>query len=433
MRIAVFGLGYVGSVNIACLAELGHSVIGVDVRDDKVDAVNAGRSPVKEPGLDSMIARLVKEGRIQATASAAEAVGRSDEAILCVGTPSGPTGELDSSQVSRVVREIAASLHDSARESYRVLNRSTCLPDVHRDIQRVLQDMDWCDVKYVVHPEFLREGSAVADFMDPSLIVFGGDVETTATLARDLYPGLRGKVFRTQTEEAALVKYACNMFHAAKVTFANEIGLLSRSHNVDSRTVMEILCQDQVLNISSRYLQPGLPFGGSCLPKDMKAMLRYCETAGASMTMASSILASNEVQLNELLERLSTGDYSRITLIGIAFKKDTDDLRNSPLVDLAAGLIAADIEVAVWDPEVELAELSGDNRKYLYDRIRAPDQVLQSDLHKAVADADAIVIGQRVDKEMWESLTLSPRQAVVDLVGWLDPSSVPGPYQGLYW
>ena len=269
MRVAVFGLGYVGTVTMACLAELGHDAIGVDVQQGKVDALNAGISPVKEPGLGPMIARSVKESLLSATTSASEAVTFSDVAFVCVGTPAQSGGQQDTSHVSRVMADIASALQTNSKEGYRIFNRSTCLPHVHRDLLEDLKTADVSGVDYVVHPEFLREGSAIKDFLSPPLVVFGGDWTTKPEWTSELYPGVTSPHFYLTLEEAALVKYASNMFHAVKATFANEIGLLSTQYGVDARKVMDVVCEDKVLNVSNRYLRPGMPFGGSCLQKTL--------------------------------------------------------------------------------------------------------------------------------------------------------------------
>ena len=432
MRVSVFGLGYVGSVSCACLAELGHVVVGVDVARAKVDAINAGLSPVSEPELREIIGRSVAGGALRATVDPVEAVAESELALLCVGTPSGSRGEMDDTQIRRVVQELSAALAETSKDKYYVLNRSTCLPRLHRDLERVLGDASLTDVKYVAHPEFLREGTAIADFMNPPLMLFGSGWSAGQELGGELYPGFNSPTIDLSLEEAALTKYACNLFHAVKVTFANEVGELGRLIGVDAYRVMAALCQDNVLNISTAYLRPGPPFGGSCLPKDVAAIVHASRSLGQRAPLLNAILESNEAQIEALCSRILEGGFQRVAVLGLAFKEGIDDVRNSPAVELARMLIDNGVLVSAWDPCLGLEEITGVNREYLVNKIPNIGEVLYGSAEAAILGTDAIVVSQRINIDLLENLPFTSAQTLFDLVGYIDPHRLSVRYEGLY-
>ena len=374
MKIAVFGTGYVGCVTAACLARDGHHVVGVDIDTFKVARINGGESPVEEPGLGQLIAQCVAAGRLRATTDAAEAVADTELALITVGTPSGPDGSVSTAAVLRVVEAIGAALR-KLRKPYGVVVRSTLLPGVleehvvpalMRAIEPAFPGEEYPETVWVANnPEFLRETTAIRDYDEPPFIVVGADEPWQAEVVFDLYRGIDAPRYATDTRTAALVKYACNAFHAVKVAFANEIGALARALGADGHTVMELLCEDRKLNISPAYLKPGFAFGGSCLPKDLRALVRCAELHAVRLPMLAAVLPSNEEHLHRAIRMVRAHDVRRIGLVGLSFKAGTDDLRESPQVALAETLIGKGYELRIWDPHVHVARLRGQNRAYI--------------------------------------------------------------------
>ncbi len=415
MRVSVFGLGYVGCVTGACLAQWGHQVVGVDIQSPKVDAVNSGHAPLIEPALDDLIAENVHAGRLHATTRAAEAMAESDIALICVGTPSLPNGSVNLVHVERVVDEIGEALRTISREVLVVL-RSTCPPGTGRALRDRLAARAGRDVPLAVNPEFLREGSAVRDFFAPPFVVIGADREADADALRALYAQADAPHRVTTIATAEAVKYASNAFHAVKVVFANEIGRWCVSQGVDSRAVMDIFCEDTVLNLSRAYLEPGFAFGGSCLSKDTRALLYQARHNDVELPLLDSILPSNRLHIHRALDMILATNKTNVGILGLAFKAQTDDVRESPMVLLVEQLLGKGFHVTIHDPQLSLARVIGANRAYLEQHIPHIASLLVPELQE-VLTSEVIVLGQRAP--LYADLPLTT-QTVIDVVGLVD-------------
>jgi GDP-mannose 6-dehydrogenase len=433
--ICVIGLGYVGSVSCGCLAALGHRVVGVDVNAEKVAAINEGRPPVLEPGLDALIETGVREARIRATTDARDAVSHADAVLICVGTPSNRQGTVQTGFLTAVCEEIVALVNQAGR-SLTVINRSTCLPRVHALLQDVLGRA--CDtevgslIAYVCHPEFLREGVAVADFYHPPKIVFGTESASAIELCRRLYPGIEAPEFVVSVGVASLIKYADNCYHAVKITFANEIGMLAQELGVNAREVMDVFMRDTKLNISTAYLKPGAPFGGSCLPKDLRAIMSEARQLGVSLPMLDGVLRSNTEQIEQIKQRILEGPHKNVGIVGLAFKENTDDVRESPMVALVEWLIGKGSQVRIYDAYLATERLIGANRAFALTSIPHLAALVSQDLSDVVETSDLVLVSHRVTSEAWTAASWRREQRVIDLVG--VPCLADGcQYEGLYW
>jgi GDP-mannose 6-dehydrogenase len=436
MRISIFGMGYVGAVCAGCLANRGHSVIGVDISEVKVDLINAGRSPIVEPGLDELLRAGVAAGRIRATTNTIDAIRDSDLSMICVGTPSKKNGDLDLHFVENVVREIGAVLKDKD-ERHTVVVRSTVLPGTVKSVivpllEQVSGKRAGPDFGVAVNPEFLREGTAIADYDSPPMTVIGEwDSESGDRLA-SIYAELPAPIVRKPVEIAEMVKYTCNVWHATKITFANEIGNIAKGLGVDGRQVMEVICQDHKLNLSSYYLRPGYAFGGSCLPKDVRALDFRANQVHAEHPMISSLMRSNEIHVKRAFELVASFGQRRVGMLGLSFKAKTDDLRESPLVELAEMLIGKGYELAIFDENVEYARVHGANREYINSRIPHVASLLKPSLDEVVESSDILVVGLR-DRNFERVLNGSRNgRKVVDLVGFM-PHTSTAEMQGICW
>jgi GDP-mannose 6-dehydrogenase len=437
MKISVFGLGYVGAVNCGCLAELGHEVIGVDINDDKVNLLNCGESPIIERRLPELISRHHREGRITATTNALDAVARSDLAFLCVGTPSDEDGAVYTGSIERACREIGTAVRTHCKYHFPVLNRSTCLPPVH---DRLIELLEECTghtvgegIGYACHPEFLREGDAVDDFFNPPKIVFGTTDPKTAAVCDHLYPTLSSIKYHVPIAEAAMIKYADNAFHAVKVTFGNEIGALCKKYRIDSHKVMRIFCEDTVLNLSPKYLRPGFAFGGSCLPKDLRAVLQAARAQSIQLPMLAATTESNRLQIDQLTRRLTQASRKSVGIVGLAFKEGTDDVRESPMVYVAEVLLGKGHKVCIYDPLLpKMDGLVGANRRFCLDSIPHLADMLMPDLDSLVSAVDTVIVSHRLQPELWSAISWRPDQIVIDLMNIKALRDVPG-YEGLYW
>lgn len=373
MKISVFGLGYVGVVTAACFSKEGHEVLGVDVSPEKVAQINAGQSPIVENDIAELIAETRAAGRLSATSDAAAAVPWSDIIIVCVGTPSSPNGALDTSYVSSVCRQIGSLLETCSAPPTLVIRstllpgsmRTVVLPAISEGLGRPASNL----LQVVFHPEFLREGSSVKDFYDPPKIVIGEETSGDGDRLMELYTGFSAPVFRVRYDVAEMVKYCDNMFHALKITFANEIGQFCRPLEIDSHQVMEIFCADTKLNISGRYLRPGFAFGGSCLPKDLRAFTHAARQSDISVPMLDSILPSNKSQIERTANDILDAGARKIGLYGLAFKPGTDDLRESPLVTLAELLCGKGVDLKIYDECVQISRLVGGNKAFINARL----------------------------------------------------------------
>lgn len=419
MRIAVFGLGYVGSVSAACLANAGHTVIGVDPNIDKVGMVNAGESPVLEPLVPEYLAEGVATGRVRATMDAAEAVAETELSLLCVGTPSRPNGEIDLRYIEMVAAEIGAALAGSDH-AHTVIIRSTVMPGTAERVGEILEESSGRrlgdGIAVGVNPEFLREGQGVADFLAPPLILIGADDPETGRLAAELYDGIDAELLIEPTRLAEMVKYANNSWHATKVTYANEIGTIARAMNIDGARVMEILCADTKLNISPAYMRPGFAFGGSCLPKDVRAITHAAKSRDVSVPLLSSLLNSNAIQIQRVVDQLVDWQPTMIGFFGLAFKAGTDDLRESPLVEVVERMVGKGFAIAIHDADVTPPNLIGGNLDFVEREIPHLADVLRADPVDVVHGADVLVVSKATPDVLAALATRAPGTKVVDLV-----------------
>ena len=420
LAISVFGLGYVGSVSAACFASMGHQVIGVDVNPAKVEMVEGGRSPIIEAGMNELVAEGNRACRLHATTDSTAAVLQSDISFVCVGTPSLRNGKLDLSHIEKVAREIAAALKQK-KSAHTFVLRSTVLPGtVESIVLPVLEQVSGrragTDFIVVYNPEFMREGSAVADFLQPPYTILGAqDVSHLAPL-RELYRQTPGKVFETSIAVAEMVKYLSNAFHAVKVVFANEVGTLCKHLNVDAQAVTEIFTSDVRLNISPAYLSPGFAFGGSCLPKDVRALMYKAKELDLKLPMLESLLPSNAEHVERAVEAVMRTGKRKIAQLGLSFKAGTDDLRESPQVQLVKRLLGEGCELRVWDQDVSLGRLAGSNRQYIEEVIPHIGSLLSADLKDVLGWGEVVIVGNKSVKKDELASYLRSDQIVIDLV-----------------
>lgn len=418
MRIAIFGLGYVGSVSAACLAGQGHSIVGVDTNADKVAMIADGVSPVQEPQVPELLQEAKVDGRVKATTVAAEAIAITDMSMLCVGTPSQPSGNIDLAYIESVAAQIGAALAD-LDHAHTVVIRSTVMPGTAERVGQILEETSGRTLgdglAVAVNPEFLREGQGVADFFAPPLVLIGADDEATAAQIAELYAGIDAEVLVEPTRLAEMVKYANNSWHAVKVTFANEIGSVAGALGIDGTRVMEILCADKKLNISPAYLRPGFAFGGSCLPKDVRALGFAAKSQDVSVPLINSLLNSNAIQVQRVVDQLVSWTPASIGFFGLSFKKGTDDMRESPLVEVVERMIGKGFGVVIHDEDVYGAELVGKNRDFIEREIPHLSNMLREDAAD-VAAADVLVISKVTDAALAALKTRTPGTKVVDLV-----------------
>jgi GDP-mannose 6-dehydrogenase len=437
MRLSIFGLGYVGCVSAACFSEAGHEVIGVDVNKTKIDMINDGRSPIVEPGVEKLIDAAVKANRLRATDDASDAVHDSDLSLVCVGTPSNHNGSLDLSHVKRACQQIGEALATS-RGYHIVVMRSTMLPGTLADtIVPTLEVYSGRragrDFGVVVNPEFLREGSSIHDFNNPPFTIIGADDEDAAGPVARLYAGIDAPIIRLGIKEAEMVKYASNCFHATKITFANEIGNICKALGVDSHQVMDAFCKDTKLNLSPYYLKPGFAFGGSCLPKDLRAMTYKSREVDVDTPLLSSIMLSNRQQVDRAVDMVLRTGRKKVGVLGLSFKAGTDDLRESPMVTLIETLIGKGLKLAIYDREVELAHLFGANKQYIETEIPHISSLMKSNLNEVIDPSEVVIIGKHQDEFRALSERLGNGRVIIDLVKLLDVPKDVKNYQGVSW
>ncbi len=399
MRISIFGLGYVGSVSAACLARNGHQVIGVDSDRHKVDLINQGASPIIEPGLRELLSELAKSGGLRATTDVSDAVMNTDVSFVCVGTPSRENGSLNLDYVKRVCEQIGKVLAEKGA-FHVVVARSTMLPGTVRSL--VIPTLERSSGKTVgstygvcVNPEFLREGTAIFDYDNPPKTVIGATDEASMSIVTSIYEHLPAPLVETPIEVAEAVKYTDNAWHAVKVNFANEIGAICESVGVDGQAVMDVFCKDQKLNISTAYLRPGLAFGGSCLPKDVRALTHLARSMDVDVPMLSNVLAANERQIERALRRIESHKHKRIGMLGLSFKAGTDDLRESPIVRMVENLHGKGYQIKIFDPYVSIAAVKGANREYIINMIPHIHKMLTTDFEEFLAHSQTMVIGNQ--------------------------------------
>ena len=437
MRISVFGLGYVGAVSAACFARNGHEIVGVDTNASKVQSFNAGRAPVVEPGLDDLMMQGVRQGRIRATSNGNEAVNHTEVSIICVGTPSRPNGSLNLDAVETVSSQIGTSLA-AKEDGHLIMLRSTVLPGTVRDI--VLPALGRSSGKRagehfsVVHnPEFLRESSAIKDFDNPPLTVIGAADEQAGQHAAALYDGVTAPLVVTSIETSEMVKYAANVWHALKVCFGNEVGNVCKAVGIDGHEVMDLFCRDTKLNISPAYLKPGFAFGGSCLPKDTRAIAHLAKSLDLDIPVISSILPSNAVQIEQAAQRIMALGRRRIAVLGFSFKAGTDDLRESPQIELIERLIGKGYDLRLYDSSVNLAALTGANRDYIRNAIPHINSIMVESLDEALAHGEVVIIGNNAAEFADVPSRLAKDQTLIDLVRIGGTDQLGDRYDGINW
>jgi nucleotide sugar dehydrogenase len=438
MKIAIFGLGYVGTVTAACLATNGHDVWGVDPDESKVAAVVAGHSPVVEPGLEDLLAQSVSSGTLHATVDPLRALEGADASLLCVGTPSTASGETNLTYIHRVVEDLTRLLPESVPASsfHAVVIRSTVPPGTVEDVAAGLEiGLGDAGPRTAVAmcPEFLREGSGIADFYSPPYTVIGStDVRAIEVVSR-LFSFLDCPLRVVHPRTAEALKYACNAFHATKISFANELGRIFGRVGVDSREVMQLFCEDNSLNISPKYLRPAFAFGGSCLPKDLRSLLHLARTESIDIPLLSGALASNRLSINDAVDRVVAGEGRRVALLGLSFKPGSDDLRESPYVDLAETLLGKGYEVRIHDPVLNPSSLVGANRRYVESKLPHLKRILTECPREAIVGADVALVSFSTP-EVIEALLESPPLRIIDLDGRLGPEiEALGCYEGFSW
>jgi GDP-mannose 6-dehydrogenase len=439
MNVSVFGLGYVGSVSAASFAADGHTVVGVDVNPGKAASLNEGHSPIVEKGLDELIAGTAASGALRATTSTAEAVASTDLSLICVGTPSRRNGSLDLTYLERVCEQIGEAIRD--KPSYHVVVvRSTVLPGTTHGVvipalERTSGKKYGTGFGVTVNPEFLREGTAIQDFRQPPLTLVGHNYHSDAAPTEALYAKVDAPLVSTDIRTAEMIKYASNTWHALKVCFANEVGNLCKRLEIDSHEVMDIFCRDQKLNLSSYYMKPGFAFGGSCLPKDVRAMQYRAKELDLDMPVIQAILGSNQLQIQHAINQVVETGKKRIGLLGFSFKAGTDDLRESPIVILAEALLGKGYKLCIYDRNVSIARLVGANKEYINNQIPHLSSLLCDTTDEVLDRSDVIVVGN-ASPEFSDALKRTrPDQVVIDLVRvkGVTRDEIPARYDGICW
>ena len=437
MKLSIFGLGYVGCVSAACFADKGHEVIGVDANQLKVEMINEGRSPIIENGVEDLISKAVQENRLRATTDSNDAVANSDISIVCVGTPCNHNGSLDLSFVKRVCQQIGTAMESKPRYHI-VAMRSTMLPDTIEQV--IIPTLEVYsgkragrDFGIAINPEFLREGSAVHDFHNPPFTLIGTDSEDAAAPLRKLYSHINSPVIVTGIKEAEMVKYASNSFHALKVAFANEIGNLCKALGIDSHQVMDVFCQDTKLNLSSYYLKPGFAFGGSCLPKDLRAITYKAKECDVETPLLNTILLSNRQQVERAIDMVLQTGRKNVGVLGLSFKSGTDDLRESPMVTLIETLIGKGLKLSIYDRDVELGRLFGANKEYIEREIPHISSLMRSSLQEVVDVSEVVIIGKKEQEFQVLAEKLNNGRVIIDLVRQFNNNDAKTNYQGMCW
>jgi GDP-mannose 6-dehydrogenase len=438
MKISIFGLGYVGAVSMACLARDQHELLGVDVDPVKLELIRSGKSPIIEDGIQQLMQEVVASGRVRVTHDAQQAIDETDLSFVCVGTPSSPNGSQDLGAILRLSDQLGEALKRK-RGFHTIVVRSTVQPGTVDEIlkprveaasgKRTGKDFALC-----FQPEFLREGSSIKDYDRPPFTIVGSESEQATLKLRELFGHLPCDFVVTRVRTAETMKYACNAFHALKVTFANEIGRLAQSMQVDAHEVMSLVCKDTHLNISPAYLRPGFAFGGSCLPKDLKALLYMGKQRDVTTPMLAGLLPSNRVHVDHAIDLVLARDQRNVGMLGLSFKTGTDDLRESPLVALAERFIGKGLNLRIFDPEVNLSRLMGANKRYIESSIPHIAQLMCATVEEMLQPADIIVVGIGHPGLIERVTALArPEQYVLDLVNMPDRARLKAQYQGICW
>jgi len=438
MKVSIFGLGYVGAVSTACLANDGHDVIGVDVDPSKLDMFRSGTSPIVEEGMPELVKKVVESGSVTVTNDVFQAVSESRLSFICVGTPSRPNGSQDVSAIERVCEQIGQAIGQKS-DPHVVVVRSTVSPGTVEDLLRPILEKhsgkkngEGFDVCFM--PEFLREGTSIKDFYNPPYTVIGATSDRATGVVKELLSNLDCDFHCTSIRTAEMLKYSANVFHATKITFANEMGRLCKSYGVDSHEVMELFCQDTALNISTAYLKPGFAYGGSCLPKDLRALLHMAKTKDVELPMMSSVATSNETHIKAAMDYVVADGKRSVGMIGLSFKSGTDDLRESPLVNLAEHFIGKGLKLSIYDQEVNLARLLGSNKKFIETSIPHIAELMTSNCKELIDESEIIVVGIK-DKDILALLheAIRPEHVVLDLVNIPDRDKLDCEYNGVCW
>ncbi len=436
MKISVFGAGYVGAVSAACLVKEGHHVTAVDPDPNKIGPLMAGKSPIIEPGLEDIIRDGVASGRLTATHDAAAAIAATDLSLICVGTPSLPDGSLNTEYLKRVAEDIGAALK-LKNTFHSVVVRSTCLPGTTESVvvpaleaasgMKAAEDFG---IAYL--PEFLRESTAIKDYYDPGVIVFGASDKFTLDRLESIHAPINRPKFVVDIKTAEGIKYTNNAWHALKISFSNEIGNILSKAGIDSHVALDILCADDRLNISKAYLTPGFAFGGSCLPKDLRALISMSRRQGTPAPLLEATLSANEVQINRAYSLIANQGSRKVGIVGLSFKPDTDDLRESPLVELAERLYGRGYQIKIFDPNIRMNRLTGANASFVSARLPHLAELLNEDIESVLSDSDVIVVGNRA--EMNGSLKrVKPETHIIDLVRVDKTLRSEGNYHGICW
>jgi GDP-mannose 6-dehydrogenase len=437
-RISIFGLGYVGAVSLACLARDGHRVVGVDIDSTKLDLIRGRKSPILEEGIQELMADVVDSGRVSVTNDARQAIAETEISFVCVGTPSAANGSQDLSAILRLSEQIGGALREK-REFHTIVIRSTVQPGtVEEKIEPILEaasgKKSGVDFGLCFQPEFLREGSSIRDYDHPPYTIVGGNCEAAVEAVRQVFEHLPAKFMVTNIRVAETLKMSCNAFHALKITFANEIGRVSQALGIDSHEVMRLVCSDTRLNISTAYLKPGFAFGGSCLPKDLRALTTIAKQNDLEIPMLSSLLVSNRVHIDHAVDKILKLGRPKVGMLGLSFKTGTDDLRESPLVLVAKRLIGEGCELRIFDPEVHLSRLMGANRSYIDAHLPHVGSLLCPKIEQMIEPSDVILVGlqQSALNEQLQAL-VRPDQLLIDLVNLPNRDLLRCKYEGACW
>ena len=451
MNISIFGLGYVGCVGAACLAKLGHQVIGVDVNENKVNLMNQGKPTIIEEGIAELCAEALEKGLMSATMDVREAVHATDVSFIVVGTPSSKEGHLNLGYIYAVAQQIGEALRDKELKSERIKElkdegvkelrhivaiRSTVLPGTNEKVGEIIAQASGLvrgkDFTIVSNPEFLREGTSVKDYFNPPLTLVGTDMPEAESVFREIYKGIDAEFICTDIRVAEMMKYVNNTYHALKIVFGNEVGNICKELNIDSHKVMEIFCKDKQLNISPYYFKPGFAYGGSCLPKDMKALKTLAHDHYVDVPVIEAIGESNELQKRRAVQLIMAQGLRKVGILGLSFKSGTDDLRCSPIVDVVESLLGKGFEIRIYDKNVKVSELTGTNKDFIMAKIPHLQHFVTDDLETVCRESDVLVVTNK-EKDFAEVLTKYPNKVVVDLVRQWKEVDYEGHYEGLSW
>lgn len=438
MNISIFGLGYVGAVSLACLARDRHSVIGVDIDPAKLDLIRAGKTPVVEEGMVDLMATVARTGRVRVTTDAVQSVLDTELSLICVGTPSAANGSQDQSAMLKLAHDLGRAMRRKSGEHVFVF-RSTLVPGTVEDVLRPIIEQEsgkkeGADFHVCFQPEFLREGTSIRDYDKPPFTIVGANSDAPVARLRTLFGHLPCEFHVTSIRSAETLKYCCNNFHALKITFANETARLCEALGVDAFEVMDLLCKDRQLNISPTYLKPGFAFGGSCLPKDLRATMHMSRMRDVELPMHAGIMQSNRAHIDHAIAKVLASGCRRVAMLGLSFKTGTDDLRESPLVALAEHLIGKGLKLQVYDPEVQLSRLLGANRRYIEEHLAHIGSLMDADMGRVIGQAELVVVGLH-DRRVFDGLRtyLRDDQTVLDLVSVPERQGLRGRYMGMCW